>query len=82
MDKLHASLSGKAGLNASMSGNASLAADLSAPQTVGMTDHRRLNFRDAPDQHPIAAITQLQSELDVRSSERITNAEIDEILRM
>lgn len=53
-----------------------------AAQMVSTGDHRMLSNRDAPDQHPIGAITRLQAELDVRSSERITNAEIDEILRM
>ena len=71
MDKLHASLSGKAGLNASMSGNASLAADLTVPQTVGMTDHRRLNFRDAPDQHPIAAI--MPTHLAIIANQEVNN---------
>lgn len=57
-------------------------ADFGQTSTVVADDHRKLTFRDAPDQHPIGAITRLQAELDVRSSERITNAEIDEILRM
>ena len=45
-------------------------------------DHTKLKNRDAKDQHPIEAITNLGGELDVRSSTGISNTEIWEILQM
>lgn len=56
-------------------------ADFGQTSTVVADDHRKLTFRDAPDQHPIGAITRLQSELDVRSSEAMTNLDIATILQ-
>lgn len=49
----------------------------------GTTDHRELTNRDADDQHPIKAITGLQSKLDTipPAAEKITNTEIEEMLK-
>ena len=52
-------------------------------QNTGTSDHRELTNRDADDQHPIKAITGLQEKLDTipPAAERITNAEIEEMLK-
>ena len=49
----------------------------------GTTDHRDLINRDADDQHPIKAITGLQDKLNTipPAAERITNSEIEEMLK-
>ncbi len=49
----------------------------------GTNDHTKLLNRDADDQHPIKAITGLQSKLDTipPASEKITNTEIEEMLK-
>ena len=49
----------------------------------GTNDHTNLLNRDADDQHPIKAITGLQSKLDTipPASEKITNTEIEEMLK-
>lgn len=49
----------------------------------GTNDHTKLRNRDADDQHPIKAITGLQSKLDTipPASEKITNTEIEEMLK-
>ena len=49
----------------------------------GTTDHRELENRDADDQHPIKAITGLQNVLNTipPASEKITNTEIEEMLK-
>lgn len=49
----------------------------------GTTDHRDLINRDADDQHPIKAITGLQDKLNAipPAAERITNSEIEEMLK-
>lgn len=46
-------------------------------------DHANLKNRDADDQHPIAAITGLRNELDVKQSINavLTNMDIENILR-
>lgn len=46
-------------------------------------DHTKLLNRDADDQHPIKAITGLQSKLNTipPASEKITNTEIEEMLK-
>ena len=46
-----------------------------------MKDHTKLTNRDVPDQHPIRAITNLEGELEVRSSEGISNSEILAIMQ-
>ena len=46
----------------------------------GVTDHRELTHRDALDQHPIEAITDLEPELAVRPSRVLTNMDIQRIL--
>lgn len=44
------------------------------------SDHAKLANRDAPDQHPIEAISGLTQELSDRpEGQAITNAEIDQI---
>ena len=43
-------------------------------------DHRKLTHRDAADQHPISAITDLEAELNVRPSSALTNQDIQNIL--
>ena len=53
-----------------------------AAQMVSTGDHRMLSKRDAPDQHPIAAISNLDRELSVRSSEAMTNTDIMAIISM
>lgn len=49
---------------------------------VPETDHARLHNRDAPDQHPIEAITGLSGELGARltDSDALTNLEIESLL--
>ena len=49
----------------------------------GTNDHTKLRNRDADDQHPIKAITGLQSKLNTipPPSEKITNTEIEEMLK-
>lgn len=49
----------------------------------GTNDHTKLRNRDADDQHPIKAITGLQSKLNTipPASEKITNTEIEEMLK-
>lgn len=46
-------------------------------------DHTKLRNRDADDQHPIKAITGLQLKLNTipPASEKITNTEIEEMLK-
>ncbi len=45
-------------------------------------DHRMLEHRDALDQHPIGAVTNLEPELSQRPSMAITNTEIQNILNL
>lgn len=45
-----------------------------------VTDHRKLTNRDASDQHPIKAITDLEPELAARPSAVLTNMDIQRIL--
>lgn len=49
----------------------------------GTNDHTKLRNRDADDQHPIKAITGLQLKLNTipPASEKITNTEIEEMLK-
>lgn len=49
---------------------------------VPETDHTRLHNRDAPEQHPIEAITGLSGELGARltESDALTNLEIESLL--
>lgn len=49
----------------------------------GTMDHNELINRDAPDQHPIAAITDLKENLDdkISTRDRMTIAEIDQIMK-
>ena len=42
--------------------------------------HTALLNRDAPDQHPIGAITRLSQELDSRPADALTNMDIYEIM--
>lgn len=49
--------------------------------TVTTSDHRGLTHRDALMQHPIASITDLTGELEVRPDEYMSNIEIYEILQ-
>lgn len=44
------------------------------------TDHTVLTGRDADDQHPIKAITNLEPELDFRPNSALTNEDILNIL--
>lgn len=52
----------------------SMESDLDLSQQIN--DHRQLFHRDAPDQHPINAITGLNSQLTERPHEAISDAEI------
>lgn len=47
-----------------------------------VNDHSSLVNRDAPNQHPISSITDLQNKLDgkVESSNAMTNMDIENIL--
>lgn len=45
------------------------------------SDHRKLQNRDAEDQHPIGAITNLAAELQVRTDAPISNLEIWTIIQ-
>lgn len=49
---------------------------------VMVNDHRELNYREAEFQHPIEAITNLDSELDARPHEALTNMDIAEVLHL
>ena len=46
-----------------------------------MKDHAKLTNRDAVDQHPIGAITNLRGELGVRPSDGISNSDILTIMQ-
>ena len=46
----------------------------------GTLDHSVLQNRGAPDQHPIAAISGLEAELDGRNMEAMSNTDIETIL--
>lgn len=48
-----------------------------------VADHRQLEHRDAPDQHPIEAVTGLSDELDGKQPTLTftTNADIDAMFR-
>lgn len=52
---------------------------------LGESDHSKLVNRDLPDQHPIEAITDLQSELDEKLEDSdlqaLSNIEIENLLR-
>ena len=56
---------------------------IEAEDGSGTNDHTKLRNRDADDQHPIKAITGLQSKLNTipPASEKITNTEIEEMLK-
>lgn len=45
------------------------------------TEHETLTGRDKPEQHPIAAITALDESLVEATGERITNQELEEMLK-
>lgn len=45
-------------------------------------DHRNLTFREAPEQHPIGAIKNLDPELAARPSAALTNTDIQNILNV
>ena len=49
---------------------------------VVTSDHTKLTNRDAPEQHPISAITNLDTELDNRvvDGNALTNQEIEQII--
>lgn len=49
--------------------------------TGGGRDHTRLSNRDAPDQHPIGAITGLHQRLIDGQMEALSNAEILAVLK-
>lgn len=51
-------------------------------QVPSESDHAKLTNRDAPDQHPIEAITRLQTELDSKLAGGgfLSNLEIQKIL--
>lgn len=48
---------------------------------VMINDHRELTHRDAEDQHPISAISNLAAELEVRTDAPISNLEIWTIIQ-
>lgn len=48
---------------------------------VSTSDHRKLTYRDAEQQHPIGAIENLNEELEVRPDEILSNMDIYEILQ-
>ena len=47
---------------------------------VTISDHRELTHRDADEQHPINAITNLAPELTARPSTALSNTDIQNIL--
>lgn len=55
-------------------------ANLAAGSSVIELDHTKLKNLDAPDQHPINAIINLEGELDELGNRALTLAEIDELL--
>lgn len=50
-------------------------------EKVVANDHRELNYRDAPNQHSIGAITHLESRLEELDTDFMTNYDIDQIVR-
>lgn len=61
--RLESVIDGENTLNSVMDGEATPITEVSA------SDHRILQYRDAPDQHPISAITDLQDILDTKLEE-------------
>lgn len=62
------------------SGNEAFSMGYGETTTVTTSDHRELTHRDALNQHPIDAITELGEELDVRPDEYLTNIDIYNIM--
>lgn len=54
--------------------------DMGEVTQVVTGDHRKLTYRDAADQHPIMAITNLAPELETRPSTAMSNQDIQNIL--
>ena len=76
-DQITGTLSNTTGsLSGSLSSSGSLSGELS--RAVG--DHTILTGRDAPDQHPIASVTNLEPALSALPSQVITNADIQAIM--
>lgn len=62
---------------------ARVAAELKGVQvSLGTTDHNALKNRDAENQHPIAAITDLENQLSKKlgTEDFLSNTEIEELL--
>ena len=67
-------------------GDMSVDADMGERMEIvqpAVADHRQLEHRDAPDQHPIAAVTGLSGELEGKQPTLTfaTNADIDAMFR-
>lgn len=65
---------------ASITGTLSGGQNLTGTLSRVVTDHGSLTGRDAPEQHPIEAITNLEPELNWRPSTALSNADIQAIL--
>ena len=55
--------------------------DFGSTTMVSTSDHRDLSHKDAPNQHPISAITDLSDTLDTCADSELTNLEIYSILQ-
>lgn len=77
---LTGTLSGVSNLNGSLSTTGTVSGNVNIPREVAIKDHVRLTGRDAPDQHPIDAITDLPISLENLQTVAITNQEIEDLL--
>lgn len=64
----------------SITGTLSGGQNLTGTLSRVVTDHGSLTGRDAPEQHPIESIKNLEAELGWRPSYAMSNLEIQEIL--
>lgn len=77
MDTITGNLSSNTGsVTGSLTTNGSMSGTLSAV----VSDHTILTGRDAPNQHPITSVTNLEPALSVLPSEAMTNADIQAIM--
>ena len=77
-------VNGNGNMLAHMDNNANMVATMTGGgiSIIGESDHTKLKNRDAPDQHPMEAITNLSARLEEidGSVGALTNSDIDAIL--
>lgn len=77
-------INGNGNMSVNMADSANMVATMTGGGTaiIGEVDHTKLINRDAPDQHPIEAITNLSARLEKidGSVGALTNSDIDAIL--